>query len=100
MLVDQANARVAVVDARAGRVLSSVRLEGMPFAIALSPDGFTAYVTESDSVCVIDVRDPLKPAIADAYSNRVPPSRAGHGGSRIRFECAGRLDHRHIGRRP
>jgi YVTN family beta-propeller protein len=64
-VADRSNARIAVVDARTGRVLSSVRLEGMPSAVALSPDGFTAYVTESKSLCAIDVRDPLKPGIAD-----------------------------------
>jgi len=121
-IVDQANFRVAVVDARKGAVVSSVRVGRMPFAIALSPDGNTAYVTnagvfpyqplpganssdpkrtglpfpafgfpspeslngakrateagmidvpplgdpnvrESNSLCVIDVRDPEKPAI-------------------------------------
>jgi DNA-binding beta-propeller fold protein YncE len=71
-VVDQSNARIAAVDARAGRVLSSVRLEGMPFAIALSPDGFTAYVTESASVCVIDIHDPLKPGIADQIQTASP----------------------------
>jgi len=71
-VVDQSNARVAVVDARAGRVLSSVRLEGMPFAIALSPDGFTAYVTESKSLCMIDIHDPLKPGISDRIRTASP----------------------------
>jgi DNA-binding beta-propeller fold protein YncE len=64
-VVDQSNAKVAVVDARGGRVISSVSVEKAPFAIALSPDGLTAYVTESNAVCVIDVRDPLKPVVAD-----------------------------------
>jgi DNA-binding beta-propeller fold protein YncE len=71
-VVDRQNARVAVVEARSGRVVTSVRLaEGsqpeseMPFALALSPDGLTAYVTESHEVCVIDVRDALKPRVAD-----------------------------------
>jgi len=123
-VIDQANFRVAIVDARKGQVLSSVRVGRMPFSIALSPDGNTAYVTnagvfqyqpipgateansktnglpfpafgfpsedalkgaqrrteaamvdvpplgdpnvrESNSVCVIDVHDPAKPAIQD-----------------------------------
>lgn len=73
-VVDQSNARVAAVDARTGRVISSVRLNEMPAAIALSPDGFTAYVTESTSLCAIDVRDPLKPSIT--YRIRTASPRA------------------------
>ncbi len=46
-VVDQANFRVAVVDARRGAVVSSVRVGRMPFAIALSPDGNTAYVANA-----------------------------------------------------
>jgi len=46
-VVDQANFRVAIVDAKKGVVLSSVRVGRLPFAIALSPDGATAYVTNA-----------------------------------------------------
>ncbi|MDE3195062.1 MAG: hypothetical protein KGN84_01875, partial [Acidobacteriota bacterium] len=46
-VIDQANFRVAIVDARKGQVLSSVRVGRMPFSIALSPDGDTAYVTNA-----------------------------------------------------
>lgn len=46
-VVDQANFRVAIVDARKGAVIASVRVGRMPFAIALSPDGNTAYVTNA-----------------------------------------------------
>jgi DNA-binding beta-propeller fold protein YncE len=63
-VVDEMNARVALIDTRAGRVVSSVRVRETPSAIALSPDGMTAWVTESGTVCVIDVHDPLKPEIA------------------------------------
>jgi YVTN family beta-propeller protein len=45
--IDQANFRVAIVDARKGAVLSSVKVGRMPFAIALSPDGNTAYITNA-----------------------------------------------------
>ena len=44
----------------------------MPTAAALSPDGFTAYVTEANSVCAIDVRDALKPGITDRVRDRFP----------------------------
>src|SRR5581483_6137717 len=45
--VDQANFRVALIDARKGQILSSIAVGRMPFAIALSPDGNTAYVTNA-----------------------------------------------------
>jgi DNA-binding beta-propeller fold protein YncE len=45
--IDQANFRVAIVDTRKGQVISSVPVGRMPFAIALSPDGNTAYVTNA-----------------------------------------------------
>jgi YVTN family beta-propeller protein len=138
--IDQANFRVAIVDARKGQVLSSVRVGRMPFAIALSPDGNTVYVTNagvfqyqvlpgasledskrtglafpafgfpseeslrgvkreteagvvevaplgdpnvvaSNSVCVIDVRDPLKPAVLDWIRTGRPFSATVFGGS-------------------
>ncbi len=63
-VVDQANMRVAAVDQKTGRVLSSVKLERPPSAIALSPDGATAWVTEPDAVCAIDLHDPMKPEVA------------------------------------
>ena len=45
-VVDQANFRLAVIDAKQKRVIGSVRTGRLPFAIALSPDGRTAYVTD------------------------------------------------------
>jgi YVTN family beta-propeller protein len=44
-VVDQANFRVAVVDAKAGRVVSSVRVGRLPFALSLAPDARRLYVT-------------------------------------------------------
>ena len=43
--VDQANFRVAVIDARTRQVLASVRVGRLPFALALSPDRRKLYVT-------------------------------------------------------
>ncbi len=43
--VDQANFRVAVIDARSRQVLASVRVGRLPFALALSPDRRKLYVT-------------------------------------------------------
>ena len=109
-VIDQANFRVVVIDAVKGEVVSSVSTGRLPFALALSPDRNTLYVTntgmfryhvlpgasaadsvrtglsfpafgfpsaeseqglgdpndrESNSLCVIDVRDTLKPAVVD-----------------------------------
>jgi YVTN family beta-propeller protein len=44
-VVDQANFRLAIIDTRRHQVAGSVRLGRLPFAIALSPDGRKAYVT-------------------------------------------------------
>ena len=44
-VVDQANFRLAIVDLRRHALISSIRTGRLPFAIALSPDRKTAYVT-------------------------------------------------------
>ncbi|HVN03446.1 MAG TPA: hypothetical protein VMT86_03450 [Bryobacteraceae bacterium] len=44
-VLDQANFRLVAIDLRKQRVLSSVRLGRLPFALALSPGKRTAYVT-------------------------------------------------------
>lgn len=44
-VVDQANFRLVGIDTRGHRVVSSVRLGRLPFAVTLSPDGRRAYVT-------------------------------------------------------
>ena len=43
--IDQANFRLAIIDTRKRRVVSSIRTGRLPFAVALSPDRKTAYVT-------------------------------------------------------
>ena len=43
--VDQANFRLAVIDVRKRTIVASVRTGRLPFAVALAPDGKTAYVT-------------------------------------------------------
>jgi DNA-binding beta-propeller fold protein YncE len=62
-VVDQANYRVAVVDASKRRILSSVRVGRRPFAAALSPDGKRLWVT---NVGMLDYKlvpgaDPARP---------------------------------------
>jgi len=44
-VVDQANFRVAVVDTKAHKVVASVKVGRLPFAVALSPDRKKLYVT-------------------------------------------------------
>jgi YVTN family beta-propeller protein len=44
-VVDQANFRVVTIDVRKHKVLASVRVGRLPFAITLSPDSKRAYVT-------------------------------------------------------
>ena len=44
-VTDQANFRLCAIDARKGRLLGSTPVGRLPFAVALSPDGKTAYVT-------------------------------------------------------
>jgi DNA-binding beta-propeller fold protein YncE len=61
--VDEANARLAVIDTRTGRVLSSIAVDSAPFAIALSPDGFTAWVTTAETVCAVDIRSATRPSL-------------------------------------
>ncbi len=46
-VLDQANFRLAVIDTKKGQVISSAPVGRMPFALALSPDGHTAYVTNA-----------------------------------------------------
>ena len=46
-VLDQANFRLCGIDTRTGQVISSVAVGRMPFSIALSGDGKTAYVTNS-----------------------------------------------------
>ncbi len=46
-VLDQANFRLCGVDAKTGTLLSSVAVGRMPFAVAISPDGKTGYVTNT-----------------------------------------------------
>ena len=45
-VLDQANFRLVAIDVRKQRIISSVRLGRLPFALALSPDKRKAYVTD------------------------------------------------------
>ncbi|HVP46715.1 MAG TPA: alkaline phosphatase family protein [Bryobacteraceae bacterium] len=44
-VLDQANFRLVVIETKKGQIVSSLRVGRLPFAIALSPDKRTAYVT-------------------------------------------------------
>ncbi len=61
-VVDRGNSRVAVIDLKAGRVVSWVPID-RPSAVVLAPDAATLYVTNTNSVCIVDVREPLKPQL-------------------------------------
>ncbi|MCC6345426.1 MAG: bifunctional YncE family protein/alkaline phosphatase family protein [Bryobacterales bacterium] len=72
-VADQANFRLVVVDTRKNRVASSVKLGGMPYAVAVSPDGKRAYVTtagmsghpapDPNAVAFVNVEDAAAPRI-------------------------------------
>ncbi|HXI41067.1 MAG TPA: alkaline phosphatase family protein [Bryobacteraceae bacterium] len=44
-VLDQANFRLVIIDTRKGRIAASLPVGRLPFAIALSPDRRTAYIT-------------------------------------------------------
>lgn len=44
-VVDQANFRIGVIDTKARRLITSIRVGRLPFAMALSPDAHRLYVT-------------------------------------------------------
>ena len=52
--------------------MASVRLTGPVSGIALSTDGSTAYAIASNEVCVIDVRNALKPKLTDRIPTPSP----------------------------
>jgi len=82
-VLDQANFRLAAIDIRKPRVLSSVRLGRLPFALALSPDGSKAYITnvgmfEYKPVPGVDVHDLRQTALPfPAFGFPSPEARDG-----------------------
>jgi YVTN family beta-propeller protein len=82
-VLDQANFRMAAIDVRKQRVLSSVRLGRLPFALALSPDKRKAYVTnigmfEYKPVPGVDRRDLRETALPfPAFGFPSPEARDG-----------------------
>ena len=66
--LDTANARLVVVDARNGRLLSTLGLNHVPASLALSEDGLTAWISQSPpggSLDIVDLRNPAKPLLLD-----------------------------------
>jgi len=66
-VLDQANSRIAAVDVNKRRVAASLRFEGTPAAIALSPDRRRAYVTvqgKSNSLAIVNLENAAVPNLA------------------------------------
>lgn len=80
-VADPPNSRVVVIDSRLGAIdarprgiLASVALSGPPFAMALSPDRKKLYVTEPESVSVIDASEPAAAKVEAAIHKASGPS--------------------------
>ena len=73
-IVDRANSRVAIVDTRKQRVVSSIRTGAQPNAVTLSPDGNRAYVASraGDGLEAINVENPAAPKLVKS----IPTGRA------------------------
>ena len=84
---DQANARVAVIEARSRQVIAWAPLAGAPFALALSPDRrklYAAIAGESGSLSVVDVSDPSAPKVeASIATGSADPSGVAAAGSQV-----------------
>ena len=68
---DEANSRVAVIEARSRQVIAWAKLAGSPAALALSPDGrklYAAIAGEKGSLAVVDVADPSAPKVEAAVA--------------------------------
>ncbi|MBI3207342.1 MAG: hypothetical protein HYZ37_00395 [Candidatus Solibacter usitatus] len=68
-VVDQANFRLVVIDTKHKKVVSSLRVGRMPFAVALSPDGKRVYVTntgmfEYKTLPGADPKNPIRTGLA------------------------------------
>jgi YVTN family beta-propeller protein len=100
-VADQANFRVAVIDAKSRQVVASVRVGRLPFALTLSPDRRTLYVTnvgiheyhllpkplqfpapplsdnsdpESNSLAIVDVSTPAAAKLVGFVRTGISPS--------------------------
>ena len=82
-VLDQANFRLVVMDTRKGQIVSSLRVGRLPFAIALSPDKRTAYVTnigtfQYSSIPGADLKSPVETALPfPAFGFPSPEARDG-----------------------
>ena len=66
-VLDQANSRIAAVDVNKRRIAASLRFDGTPMAMALSPDRRRAYVTiqgKSNSLAIVNLDNPAAPTLA------------------------------------
>lgn len=83
-VLDQANSRLVTFDTKQNKLVSSLPVGRVPFAIALSPDQKKAYITsvrESGSVGVVDITNAAAPKIEASIRTGVPFGDKSHGGS-------------------
>jgi YVTN family beta-propeller protein len=81
-VADPANARVAIVEARARRVVASLVISRPPGALALSPDGRTLYIATS-SIAFADVTDAVHPKLSGSITVGGHPAAILAAGSRV-----------------
>ena len=65
-VTDSGDPGVATVDVVRGAIVGRLRLTQWPRHLSLSPDGTTLWIglgTSSDAIAVVDVSDPLRPAL-------------------------------------
>jgi YVTN family beta-propeller protein len=96
-VVDQTNSRVAIIDLKRKRVVSSVQMGPLPFAAALSPDAKRLYVTnlgmseasgpgdaikpQPNSLAVVNVENPAAPQVESFVPTGIPFGADSLGGS-------------------
>ncbi len=98
-VTDQANFRIAVIDTKRNRLITSVKTGRLPFALALSEDRKLLYVTkvgtynfklprtgdsvihEADSLAIVNVEDPAAPKLETSIRTGLPLTTQNSGGS-------------------
>ena len=88
--LDEANNRLVIIDSIYNRIVASIRIGPLPFALAVSPDGGRVYVTHagfdaapglSNSVAAVDVQDAQAPRVLAFIPSGTPVGGDVVGGS-------------------